>query len=396
MTDETGDHDFSEAGFGTRAVQAGYDPFVGGYGDAAEPIHLASTFERERVDDPGPYVYDRAANPTRDVLQRRLASLAGGEAAFAYASGTAAMAATALSQVSPGGDAVLVRGAYGGTKVLFDDMLDARLGVSVTYVDETDTDAVLDAVSEDTELVWLESPTNPLLNVCDLGRVADALSDHPATVVADNTFASPYFQRPLELGVDVVIHSTTKFLNGHSDATGGAAITREGDLAESLGFMQFQGLGAPLSAFDSYLLLRGLKSLPARMDRHEANATAVAEFLVDHPAVRSVNYPGLPDHPGHALAAEQMDGFGGVVSFEVDGDAAETKAVVESLECFSLAVSLGGPESLVEHTASMSAGYLPDEQRRASGITDSLVRAPVGLEDPEDLTADLDAALSRL
>jgi len=405
MTDDTGTAEReagsesgsgAAAGFGTRAVRAGYDPFAGGHGDAAEPIHLASTFARRRVDEPGAYVYDRVGNPTRDVLEARLAALCGGETAFSFASGTAATAATALSCVDPGGHAVLVRGAYGGTARLFEDLLADRLGVAVSYADETDAAAIVDAVRPDTGLVWLESPTNPLLNVCDLGGVADALADRPATVVADNTFATPYFQRPLDLGVDAVVHSTTKFLNGHSDATGGAVATDDPGLAESVEFMQRQGLGAPLAPFDAYLLLRGLKSLTARMDRHEANATAVAEFLADHPRVRRVNYPGLDSHPGHDLAAAQMDGFGGVVSFELDADAAATKAFVESLDVFTLAVSLGGPESLVEHTASMSAGYVPDEQRRASGITDSLVRAPVGLEDPEDLTADLDAALSRL
>lgn len=386
----------STTGFGTRAVRAGHDPFAGGHGDAAEPIHLASTFARRRVDEPGAYVYDRVGNPTRDALEARLAALCGGETALSFASGTAATAATALSCVGPGGHVVLVRGAYGGTARLFEDLLAERLGVTVSYADETDAAGIVDAVRPDTGLVWLESPTNPLLNVCDLGGVADALADHGATVVADNTFATPYFQRPLELGVDAVVHSTTKFLNGHSDAMGGAVATDDPDLAESVGFMQRQGLGAPLAPFDAYLLLRGLKSLTARMDRHEANATAVAEFLAGHPRVRRINYPGLGSHPGHDLAAAQMDGFGGVVSFELDADAAATKAFVESLDVFTLAVSLGGPESLVEHNASMSGANLTAAERRAAGIADSLVRAPIGLEDAADLIADLDSSLAAL
>lgn len=388
--------DDDRSGFGTRAIRAGYDPFDGGYGDAGVPLHLASTFERERVEEPGGYSYDRNGNPTRDVLERRLATLCGGAHARTFASGTTAMTAVALSELRPGDHAVLVSGVYGGTKILFDELLADRLGVEVSYVDGTDPDAVVDAVRDDTGLVWLESPTNPLLRLCDLGTIADRLADHPATVVADNTFATPYFQRPLDLGVDAVVHSTTKFLNGHSDAMGGVVVTDSDELETELTFMQTHGLGAPLSAFDCYLVLRGLKTLPARLDRHESNATRVAEFLADHDAVRSVNYPGLDSHPQHELAREQMSGFGGVVSAEIDGDAAETRAVVESLSCFSLAVSLGGAESLVEHTASMSAGYVPEEQRRASGISDSLVRLPVGLEDPEDLLADLDRALSPL
>ncbi len=388
--------DEHRTGFGTRAIRAGYDPTERGYGDATVPIHLAATFERERVDQPGSYTYDRNGNPTRDVLERRLASLCGGTHARTFASGTTAMAATALATLNPGDHAVLVRGAYGGTKILFDEFLDDQLGVDVTYADETDPEDILDAVREDTRLVWLESPTNPLLRLCDLGTIAERLSSHPATVVADNTFASPYFQRPLELGVDAVVHSATKFLNGHSDAMGGVVVTNDGALEPALSFMQVHGVGAPLSPFDCYLVLRGLKTLPARMDRHEANAQRVAEFLADHDAVRTVNYPGLETHPQHDLARQQMTGYGGVVSFEVDGDIAETRAVVEALECFSLAVSLGGAESLVEHTASMSAGYVPEAQRRASGISDSLVRAPVGLEDPDDLLSDLDRALSPL
>jgi cystathionine beta-lyase/cystathionine gamma-synthase len=310
----------------------------------------------------------------------------------------AAIASTCLALLEPGDRVVAFDSLYGGTRVLLDDVL-TRWGVEVTYADATDLDALGAALAgeggaDPATLCWLETPTNPLLKLCDLEAASALAAEVGARTVVDNTFASPYRQRPLDLGADAVVYSTTKFLNGHSDALGGAVLADDDALAEAVAFQQGFGLGATPGPFDCYLVLRGTTTLPARMDAHERNARAVAEFLADHPAVERVRWPGLPSHPQHDLAERQMDGFGGVVSFELDADGATTRAVVESLELFTLAVSLGGVESLVEHTASMSAGYLTPAQRRAAGVTESLVRAPVGVEDPADLLADLDRALA--
>jgi len=372
-------------------------PGSGDTGDVVAPIHLTTTHEME---SPGEsthgYKYARFGNPTRDALERRLARLAGADHAVACASGTAAIAATCLSTVESGDRVVAFDGVYGGTRLLFEDLLVDSLGATVEYVDATDPANVEQAVTDDTSLVWMESPTNPLLGLCDLSAVADAAASVDATYVVDNTFATPYFQRPLERGADAVVHSTTKYLNGHSDSLGGAVVTDDGKLADAVGHALAYELGSPLPPFDCYLVGRGLRTFPLRMDRHEHNAAAVAEYLADHPAVGQVNYPGLESHPQHDLAREQMDGFGAVVSFDMDATAAETRAVIEELDVFTLAVSLGGTESLVDHPATMSASYLSAEERAASGISDSLVRLAVGIEHEADLIADLDRALSKL
>ena len=389
----------TEHAFETEAIHAGEEPDLGsgGTGDLVSPIHLSSTFAMDEAGDPSHgYKYSRLGNPTREALDRRVATLSDADHAMTFASGMAAIATTCLSVLESGDHVVAFDGIYGGTKVLFDDYLAEHFDVTVDYVDATDTDAVADAVTPETALCWMESPTNPLLKLCDVEAVAGITDRHGAVLAVDNTFATPYFQRPLSLGADVSVYSTTKYLNGHTDSIGGAVVTDDDALAERVRFVQEYALGAMMPPFDCYLVLRGSKTLPLRMRQHEANAQRVAEYLADHGKVTTVHYPGLEGHPQHDLAARQMDGFGGVVSFEVDGGAAEARAFVESLDLFTLAVSLGSVESLIEHPASMSASYVPEAERLASGITDSLVRAPIGTENADDLIADLDRGLELL
>nr|WP_202935086.1 PLP-dependent aspartate aminotransferase family protein [Halorussus amylolyticus] len=379
-------------------MHAGEEPNLepGGTGDLVSPIHLASTFAMDRAGDPSHgYKYSRLGNPTRDALERRLGALHDATHGMAFGSGMAAIATACLGLVSPGDRVVAFDSLYGGTRVFLSEFLD-RFGVGVEYVDATDPANVARAMTDDTALVWMETPTNPLLKLCDLAAIAEIAHEYDCPLAVDNTFASPYFQRPLDLGADLVAYSTTKYLNGHTDSIGGALVTDDDDLAEQFRFVQGYALGSMLAPFDCYLVLRGVKTLPARMAHHERNAQAVAEFLADHEAVERVHYPGLDSHPQRDLADEQMDGYGGVVSFEIDGDGAEARAFVESLDVFTLAVSLGGVESLVEHPASMSASYVPEDEREAAGITDGLVRAPIGIESTDDLLADLDRGLSRL
>ncbi|WP_254544976.1 trans-sulfuration enzyme family protein [Halomarina pelagica] len=366
-------------------------------GDVVPPIHLSTTHEmRSPGESDHGYKYNRFGNPTRDILEERLTKICDAERAVTCASGTAAIAATCLSVVEAGDHIVAFDGIYGGTRLLFEDLLVDSLGATVEYVDATDMDTVDAAITDETALVWMESPTNPLLRLCDLAAVGEIATAVDATYVVDNTFATPYFQRPLERGADIVVHSTTKYLNGHSDSMGGAILTDDHSLADAVEHTQSYDLGGTLAPFDSYLTLRGLRTFPLRMDRHEANAGELARYLDGHPSVAHVNYPGLPHHPQHDLAREQMDGFGGIVSFELDATAAETRAVLEVLDVFTLAVSLGGTESLVDHPATMSASYLADAEREAAGISDSLIRIAVGVEHVDDLLADLDQALENL
>lgn len=360
-------------------------------GDVVSPIHLTTTHEMDHG-----YKYSRFGNPTRDVLQGRLARLGGAEHAVACTSGTAAIATTCLSTIGANDRVVAYDGIYGGTRLLFENLLVDTLGATVEYVDASDIEAVEEAVTDETALVWMESPTNPLLRLSDLSAIADITGSADATFVVDNTFSTPYFQRPLEHGADVVVHSTTKYLNGHSDSMGGVVLTDDGEIWDAVSHTQAYDLGGMLAPFDCYLTLRGLRTLPVRMDRHERNAQSIAEYLRDHPATANVNYPGLKSHPQHDLARKQMEGFGGVVSFELDATSAETRVVLEELEVFTLAVSLGGTESLVDHPATMSASYLSAAERRAAGISDSLVRISVGIESGDDLIDDLDRVLANL
>ena len=392
----------------TLAVTEGEEPFGVGSeaGDVVSPIHLASTFALPGLDtemrledvdpDEGEFVYSRLSNPTRHALEKRLAALEGGEHGLAFASGTAAIFTTLLAAVEPGDHVVAFEDLYAGTRRMLDGVFAGRLGVDVTYVDATDTGNVAAALREETAAVWMESPTNPRLALCDIAEIAELTADRDVLFGVDNTFASPYFQQPLALGADVVVHSTTKYLNGHSDAVAGAVVTDDDALAEELRFLQQVGVGAVSSPFDSYLVLRGTKTLAARMERHEANATAVAEYLADHPAVTAVHYPGLESHPDHELAREQMSGFGGILSFELDGDVEDATRFLDTLEEFTLAVSVGGVESLIELPAGMTHEPLSRAEREALGITDTLIRVSVGIEGVDDLIADLDRGFAAM
>jgi len=383
--------------FDTRAITESTD---WEYGDVVSPIHLSSTYRLGGVDpemrledvdpDRGEFLYGRLSNPTRHAVEGQLAELEGGEMGFAFASGTAAIATAVLSIVEPGDHIVAFEDLYAGTRRMFDEFVAGRMGVDVEYVDATDPERVAAATGEKTALLWMETPTNPMIRLCDLAAIAEIAADTDAVLGVDNTFASPYCQRPLSLGADLVIHSTTKYLNGHSDGIGGALVTDDPAIAEAVGFQQQVALGNVLPPFDSYLLARGVKTLPVRMRQHEANAMELAEYLTDHQQVQQVYYPGLPSHPQHELAAEQMSGYGGVLSFELAGGISEATAFLESLETMNLAVSLGGVETLVNHPATMTHEPLGAEKRAALGISDSLVRLSVGLEDVADLRADLE------
>jgi cystathionine beta-lyase/cystathionine gamma-synthase len=394
--------------FETLAVAAGEEPFRTGSeaGDVTSPLHLASTFALPGLDtelslddvdpDAGEFVYSRLSNPTRHALETRLAALEGGDHALAFSSGTAAIFTAILSVVEPGDHVVAFDDLYAGTRRMLEDVFEARLGVDVAFVDATEAASVETAITDETAFVWMETPTNPKLELCDIAAIADLADRAEATFGVDNTFASPFFQRPLELGADVVAHSATKYLNGHSDAVGGAVVTSDDALAERIQFHQQVGVGDMLAPFDSYLVLRGLKTLPMRMRQHERNATAVADYLEAHEAVTDVYYPGLESHPQHELAREQMDGFGGILSFELDGDIDDAAAFLESLEEFTLAVSVGGVESLIELPAGMTHEPLSAAEREELGITDTLIRVSVGVEATADLLADLERGFEAL
>jgi cystathionine gamma-lyase len=384
-------HDFESI-----AVGAADDRPATATRDVVAPVNLTSTYGLDAAGYPEDgFTYARHGNPTRATLERRLGELTGADHVLAAASGMAAISTVCLSVLDPGDRVVASDSLFGGTKQFFDRFL-STLGFDVAYVDATDPDEVAAALDDDTELVWVETPTNPLLKVVDVAALGDLTAAHGATLAVDNTFVTPYAQRPLELGADVSVFSTTKFVNGHSDSVGGAVTTDDAALADEFEFVLEDVVGAALPPFDCYLVLRGLKTLAARMDRHERTATEIAAFLADHDAVRAVNYPGLDSHPGHDVAAAQMDNYGGVVSFEVAGGAAEARAFVEDLSVCTLAFSLGGVETLVEHTPSMSAAPLSEAERAEAGIGDSLVRLSVGLESAEDLVSDLAGSLEKL
>jgi len=357
------------------------------------PIYANSTYAQE---SPGVHKgldYGRSHNPTRWALERCLADLEGGSKAFAFASGLAAIA-TVLELLEPGAHVIAGDDLYGGTYRLLERVRRQTAGLSISYVDVTDPDALTAAIRPETRMLLVETPTNPLLRLADLRGLAAICRKRGIIAVADNTFATPWAQRPLELGFDIVAHSTTKYLNGHSDVIGGAAIVGErADLAERLGFLQ-NAVGAIASPFDAFLTLRGIKTLYVRMLRHCDNAGQLAVWLESHPKVRRVIYPGLASHPQHELARRQMRGFGGMISMELDTDLAGTRRFLEACRIFTLAESLGGVESLIEHPALMTHATIPPEQRARSGIGDSLVRLSVGIEELKDLQADLEQALS--
>ncbi len=374
--------------FETRSIHAGQEPDEE-TGALMTPIYANSTYVQDGPGDHRGYEYSRTGNPTRTDLEDNLASLEGGEFGRAFSSGMGAIN-TVLNLLSSGDHVIASEDVYGGTHRIFTQVY-ADYDVEFTFVDMTDTGEVAGAIRDNTELLWVETPTNPLLNVVDIAAMADIAEDADALCAVDNTFATPYLQRPLELGADVVSHSLTKYLGGHSDVVGGALVTNDADLDEKYGFYQ-NSVGATPGPHDCFLVLRGTKTLGVRMDRHCDNARAIAEWLDDHEAVESVYFPGLESHPGHALAAEQMDDFGGMVSFELDASLEEAADVVSETEIFTLAESLGGVESLIEQPATMTHAAIPKEERLAAGLSDGLIRASVGIEHEDDLKADLQQA----
>ena len=376
--------------FATRAIHAGQDPDPA-TGATIVPIYQTSTYTQEAPGQHKGYEYSRTGNPTRTALEECVASLEGGEYGLAFASGLAATVAT-MNLLSPGDHVVAGDDLYGGTYRLFDKVLPRTGGLEFTYADTTDPRAVESALRSETKLLWIETPTNPMLTISDIQKLSEMAHERGATVAVDNTFASPYFQNPLSLGADIVVHSTTKYMGGHSDVVGGAVVTSNPDFHEAMEFYQNAAGGVP-GPFDSWIVLRGLKTLAVRMRQHEENALAVAEFLRGHPQVDTVNFPGLPSHPQHELARRQMSGFSGMVSFTLKGGAEAAYAAVQKTRVFHFAESLGGVESLITHPATMTHAAIPREQREARGVTDGLLRLSVGIEDKEDLVADLDRAI---
>ncbi|HEY1889880.1 MAG TPA: PLP-dependent aspartate aminotransferase family protein [Steroidobacteraceae bacterium] len=378
--------------FATRVIHGGQhpDPLTGA---VMPPIYATSTYVQSSPGVHKGYDYSRSRNPTRDALQAALCDLEGGGAAFAFASGMAA-SSTVLELLDAGSHIVAMHDLYGGTYRLFENVRKRSAGHEVTFVDLTRPEALEAALRPNTRLVWVETPSNPLLQLVDLASLAAVASSKGLISVCDNTFATPFVQRPLEHGFDIVVHSTTKYLNGHSDCVGGAAIVRaESPLAERLGYLQ-NAVGGVSGPFDSFLTLRGIKTLALRMERHCANALAVAQFLASHPRVERVIYPGLPNHPQHALARRQMTGgYGGIVTAILKGTLDDTRRMLERCHLFSLAESLGGVESLIEHPAIMTHASLPAAKRAALGIGDGLIRLSVGVEDAQDLIGDLKEAL---
>jgi cystathionine gamma-synthase len=375
-------------GFATRAIHAGQDPDPGS-GSVIVPIHATSTYAQDGVGGlRGGYEYSRTGNPTRTALEECLASLEGGRHARAFASGMAASDVVLRALCRPGDHLVIPNDAYGGTFRLVDKVL-TGWGVEYSPVPISDVDAVREAVRPTTRVIWCETPTNPLLGIADIAALADLARDVGAVLVVDNTFASPYLQVPLALGAEVVVHSTTKYLGGHSDVVGGAVVTSNDEFAERFAFLQ-NSAGAVPGPFDAWLTLRGLKTLAVRMERHSDNAERIAEALRRHPAVRRVYYPGLPDHPGHEVAAKQMRRFGGMVSVSLAGGEQAALRMCARTKLFTLAESLGGVESLIEHPGQMTHASTTGSVLQ---VPADLVRLSVGIEDPDDLVADVLAAL---
>ncbi len=377
-----------DAGFATRCIHAGQEPDPA-TGAIITPIYQTSTYVQEGLGRHKGHEYARTSNPTRAALEANVAALEGGRAGFAFASGMAAIDAVA-SLLQAGDHVVVTDNTYGGTYRLFERVL-RRYGLTFSYADTASIDEVARAVTPATKLLFVETPTNPVMRLADLAALGAFARERGVTLAVDNTFASPALQRPLELGADLVVHSTTKYLNGHSDSVGGLVVAVRDEHVEWLKFVQ-NAAGAILGPFDAWLVLRGTKTLALRMAQHNANGLAIAEFLAAHPKVRHVFYPGLPSHPQHALACRQMRGFGGMLAFEL-GTVAAAKAVMERVRLFALAESLGGVESLISHPATMTHASVPPERRAAFGLTDSLVRLSVGVEDVDDLRRDLAQAL---
>jgi cystathionine beta-lyase/cystathionine gamma-synthase len=378
-------------GFATRAIHAGQEPDPA-TGAVVVPIYQTSTFAQDALGKHRGYEYSRTGNPTRAALEQCIAALEGAAHGLAFASGMAAEA-TVMQLLKPGDHTLAVDDLYGGSYRLFRRVLEP-MGLTFSFVDGSDLNAVEKAMTNRTRMVWVESPTNPLLKLVDINAVSKLAHARQALLVADNTFMSPYFQRPLSLGADIVVHSATKYLGGHSDVIGGTLVLNRDDLFERLAFLQNAVGGVP-GPMDAWLVLRGLKTLAIRMREHDRNARLVAAFLSEHPKVARVFYPGLPKNPQRELAQRQMSGFGGMISFEVKGGLEPARRVVERTQLFTLAESLGGVESLIELPAVMTHASIPAETRRAHGVADGLVRISVGIEDVADLISDLDQALAQ-
>jgi cystathionine gamma-lyase len=376
--------------FATRTIHAGQEPEPQ-TGAIMQPIFATSTYVQKSPGVHQGFEYSRTQNPTRGALERCVADLESGKHGFAFASGMAATG-TILELIDSGSHVIALDDIYGGTTRLFDKVRKRSAGLDFSFIDLTDLDALQDSILDNTRLIWIETPSNPLLKLCDIASVVEIARANDILIVVDNTFATPYIQRPLELGCDIVMHSVTKFLNGHSDMVGGIAVTGDDAIAEQLGFLQ-NSIGSILGPFDSFLALRGLKTLDVRMQRHCQNAQYIAEWLENDSRVERVIFPGLESHPQYELASEQMHQPGGIVTFFIKGGMDESRAFLERCEVFALAESLGGVESLVDHPAIMTHASVPEEKRAALGISDQLIRLSVGIESVDDLVADLDQAL---
>ncbi len=375
--------------FATKAIHAGQEP-DDSTGAVITPIFQTSTYVQAGLGENKGFEYSRTDNPTRATLEACMAAIEDGKFGLAFASGMAAESAI-LSLLSAGDHIVSCDDLYGGTYRIFERVMH-RYNVEASYVPASNLVAYEQAIRPNTKMIWLETPTNPLLGLADIRAIAEIAHRRNLLVVVDNTFASPYFQQPLKLGADIVVHSTTKYINGHSDVIGGALVLNDEEVYQAIKFYQNAAGGVP-SPFDSWLTLRGIKTLAVRMRQHEENARAVARFLAEHPRVEKVYYPGLPSHPDHELAKRQMSGFGGMVSFQFKGTFANVAQLVRHFKVFALAESLGGVESLVCHPASMTHGSIPKEIRESRGLTDTLLRLSVGIEDLEDIIGDLEQAL---
>ena len=378
-------------GFSTRAIHAGQrpDPTTGA---VMTPIYATSTYAQESPGVNKGYEYARGKNPTREAFEACLADLENGTAGFGFASGMAATS-TLLELLDAGSEVLTGDDLYGGTYRLFERVRRRSAGLNFRYVDLSDVAAVEAAIGPQTKMLWVETPTNPLMKLADIAALSKLAKARGLLMVVDNTFATPWCQSPLDLGADIVMHSATKYLNGHSDVIGGVLVTKDADLAVQLKFLQ-NSIGGVMGPFDAFLVNRGLKTLGVRMKAHCENALAIARWLEGRPGVAKVYYPGLESHPQHELAKRQMRGFGGMISVVIDGDLARTKQVLERVQVFTLAESLGGVESLVNHPAIMTHASVPKEVREAGGVTDNLIRLSVGVEDLDDLIADLEQALA--
>ena len=381
-------------GFSTRAIHNGEEPDFreGASGDVAVPIHLSTTFARLKAGSPtAGYEYTRSLNPTRKALEEKLAALDSAKYGLAFSSGLAAASTLIISLLKAGDNVIGFDDLYGGTRRLLSNVF-VNFNISVSYVDATIPENIEKAIKPESRLIWIESPSNPLLKIADIRAIAQIAKKHGLILVVDNTFLSPYFQKPLELGADVVVYSTTKYIGGHSDSLGGSIVLNNEQLYEKIAYNQ-NAVGAVLSPFDSYLTLRGAKTLAVRMEQHQKNALALAEFLLKSSKVKRVLYPGLKDHPHHDVAVAQTSGFGGVLSFELEGTLEDAENFLSRLKLFSTAESLGGVESLVEIPAIMTHASVPKEVREKNGISDTLIRVSAGIEDTEDLIADFRNAL---